>query len=69
MTIPGQQQAEVTWEEALELLDSLGGAPIALALLAVGLGLAQLRIHLLQLLRQVVPLRPAERKGESENNS
>lgn len=52
--------APETWEEALEPLDGLAGAALAVVLLAVRLGLAQLRVHLLQLLAQVVPLRPAQ---------
>ena len=48
----------VTWEEALELLDGLPGAAVALGLPPVRLGLAQLPVHALQLLGEEVPLRP-----------
>ncbi len=47
------------WVQAFELLHGGGHAAVALGLFAVGLGLAQLRLPLLQLLRQHVPLRPA----------
>jgi len=46
----GSSQKQQTWEESLELLNGLTHAAVALALLAVSLGLPQLRIHLLQLL-------------------
>ena len=57
------------WVQALELLHGAGHAPVALRLLAVGLGFAELRLQLLQLLRQDVPLRPDQHQPISIRDS